>query len=428
MHLGTAKIDITPTFPVPLAGFADRQKFGPASEASQRLYARVFLFRPEDRRSSDSLLVSADLIWWGSERVPRLKERLAALYGIAEEHILLHATHTHSGPQPSERFTAPLGICDPVYVQWLEDRVVQGVSTALAQMEPIRIEKGTGQCRIGINRRVRTEDGTELSPNDDGVSDPELNVIAFRRPDQSVKAVLVHYACHPVITRENRFSSEFCGVAMERVEQAIGSDVLAAYLQGCCGDINPGRNGAFSFGTDELVRQVGEELGRETLEVLSRPMADVPADRITARRMTAMLPLQPLPDPEQLRLWSAEETDIRGEWSRLLLAQPERLVSSLPLDLTYWHVAGGLSFLTLNCETVVEYGLTLKEHYRGRVLPLGYSNGMLGYLPTAKQLEEGGYEPYGSTFYFAMPAPFHPDAEQEAYRSIRRLIDGEGSQ
>ena len=63
-------------------------------------------------------------------------------------------------------------------------------------------------------------------------------------------------------------------------------------------------------------------------------------------------------------------------------------------------------------EVVVEYGLWIKERYRGQVLPLGYSNGMVGYVPVAHQIHEGGYEARDSAPYFGLPAPFTPELEE----------------
>jgi len=54
--------------------------------------------------------------------------------------------------------------------------------------------------------------------------------------------------------------------------------------------------------------------------------------------------------------------------------------------------------------TLVAYGGELcslhadhvKAAIEGAVFTMGYSNGMIGYLPTDQMLEEGGYEPFAS--------------------------------
>jgi hypothetical protein len=47
----------------------------------------------------------------------------------------------------------------------------------------------------------------------------------------------------------------------------------------------------------------------------------------------------------------------------------------------------------------------------------GYSNGNLGYLPTSKGWEEGGYEPSVS--------PFTPEAEKDLTEAVIGYLEGE---
>jgi hypothetical protein len=49
--------------------------------------------------------------------------------------------------------------------------------------------------------------------------------------------------------------------------------------------------------------------------------------------------------------------------------------------------------------------LYIKQLSQGGTLPLGYSNGMVGYVPTAAQIAEGGYEGDSSSVSFGLPAP-----------------------
>jgi hypothetical protein len=86
------------------------------------------------------------------------------------------------------------------------------------------------------------------------------------------------------------------------------------------------------------------------------------------------------------------------------------------------QLAPDLGFITFNAETVVEYGLFVKRHFRGAVLPLGYTNGMIGYVTTERQLIEGGYESREAFRYFAMPGPFHASTERRVKQAIDNLL------
>ena len=107
-------------------------------------------------------------------------------------------------------------------------------------------------------------------------------------------------------------------------------------------------------------------------------------------------------------------------------------------------MARGLVLLAANAELVVEYGLYAKKLAAGgvrdreiaagedasgssgrgtlRVLPMGYTNGMIGYIPTAAQIAEGGYESFWSTPYFLLPSPLSPAAERIVKQSLHALL------
>jgi hypothetical protein len=88
------------------------------------------------------------------------------------------------------------------------------------------------------------------------------------------------------------------------------------------------------------------------------------------------------------------------------------------LEITRLELAENLILAAFNAEMVVQYGLFIKDRFNRRVLPLGYTNGMIGYVTTAEQLAEGGYEPCGSTPYFNLPAPFAAGTEARIRTAI----------
>jgi 6-phosphogluconolactonase/glucosamine-6-phosphate isomerase/deaminase len=423
LKLGVARTNITPPEPVSLAGFEHRR--GVSAGVSHPLYARVLLFEEGEGSSKRrALLVSADLIWWGEDQVESLRRCLEERWDIRRSCVILHATHNHSGPQTSGRFSLRLGRPDPAYLETLVSRVLAAVVEASGRLETVTVEQGRDECRIGVNRRRCVAGRIEMAPNEAGPADPEVTVIRFRTPSSTTKAVLVHHACHPTTTEGELISSEFPGVAMELVEGELGGGAVAAYLQGCCGDVRPAlvRNGQFYWGGDAEVRKLGERLGTEALSVMQRPMRRLSPSLLSGRQTTIPLPLQELPDRAGLEA-SSRRSDVVGEWGTLLLREPRRLQQWVPLEITLLNLAGGLSFLAMNGEVVVEYGLFVKRRFAGRVLPLPYSNGMVGYVPTARQVGEGGYEARESIFYFGLPAPFASSLEREIHNGLTELVE-----
>jgi hypothetical protein len=429
LMLGIAKIDITPYKPIDLAGFTQRK--GTFTGISHGLDARIFYFCQEvNGMKRSAIMVAADLIWWGNELVAQLRVLVHEKYGVNENEVILHATHTHSGPQTSSRFTPSLGLPDSEYIQYLSDKIIDGIDLAIENLEPVMIKKGTGECRIGIHRRKLVNGHIKMAPNESGPIDPEVSVIQYCKLSGKTKALMVHYTCHPTTTMDNLVSSEFPGVAMKHVEATLGEDVVAAYLQGCCGDIRPNlvRSGQFYRGFDSEVRELGLSLASEVLAVLDKPMQILTDCPLEGTTMIVELPFQPLPTWEELRS-NMDRADLFAEWSQLFLNDPERLKTSIPFEINLLKIANGLSFLSMNGEVVVEYGLFVKKMGIDDMLPLAYTNGMIGYIPTGNQVAEGGYEVDESCYYFGLPAQFDPSLEKEIHERIMILIEeGKGNE
>lgn len=421
--LGTAKRDITPPRPVPLAGFAHRSSV--YDGIAQRLYARFWFFSQpgESGRATKALLIQADLIWWGSERMEPILDKLSERWGLAREAIILHASHTHGGPQTTNRFVSQLGKPDTDYLDWLEEELLAGVGQAYSSLEPVTMEKETGSCTIGINRRKPVDGRIDMAPYPEGITDPEVTVIRFTAEGGQVKGLWFHYACHPTTTGDNLVTSEFPGMAMEMVEKALGGQVPASFLQGFCGDIRPAliKDGQFFRGTDDDVKRLGEQLGAEVLRIIDGPMQSLSSRPLQARTSRVELEFAKYLSIEELEADSGTE-GAAGDRSRLLLKDPARNREPAGLELCWIELAAGLSLLAANGEIVVEYGLFLKQQVDEGILPLGYCNGMVGYVPTAAQSLEGGYEGGGSAVYFGLPGPFSSSLEPQIKSAMEQLV------
>jgi hypothetical protein len=83
---------------------------------------------------------------------------------------------------------------------------------------------------------------------------------------------------------------------------------------------------------------------------------------------------------------------------------------------------GGACITAWPCEPFCELGLEVKEH---SVAPfpvtLGYSNDLIGYVPTRREYAFGGYEPVLAQRHFGKPAPFAPEAGELLVRHALEL-------
>lgn len=421
--LGTGKVDITPSWPVPLAGFAFRD--GPSEAIGEPLNLRAFAFADDGEPERCAVLCCADLLWWGPDLVALLRRAAGRAFPGVE--LVLHASHTHSAPQTSRRFFPELGVADERYLTFLVERAVRGIGHALASMQPVTVRRFEGASDIAVNRRGRRPDGRTPewpTPDPAGTADRDLTVLRFDRADGRVVALLVHYACHPVVNGSMRVSADFAGAGMRKLEEAYGSGTVAGYLQGAAGDVNPDAvdGGEFVLGDSGEVEVMGDRFAAAVRAALrARPVPSA-AGAVGVHRSAVDLPLRQAPTPSALeQLARASGAD--GSWARFLLADRSRIVDRITLHLVRLDLGEGLTLVGMDAEPVTSYGLLVKRRSAGHALLLGYTDGMTAYLVTAEQLAEGGYEPATSTRYFGLPAPLAPEAQERAENAILAMLD-----
>ncbi|MFN7768203.1 MAG: hypothetical protein ACK5TO_07625 [Planctomycetaceae bacterium] len=215
-------------------------------------------------------------------------------HGIAPGNFLINASHCHGV------------ICADV-----EQRTVDCVARALANMVPVKAGMGIGQeDRISENRRVRLKNGKEADvrhayalPGNDQIAeigpiDPQIGVLRLDRLDGRPLAVVYNFACHPIMgvpTGAN--TADFTGFSSQVIEETLGNDAVALFVQGCGGDINPVRykdvtqprdgeplGNLLALSTLKAVRAI-ETRAEAPLKVLNEPLelprADL-AERIEA--------------------------------------------------------------------------------------------------------------------------------------------------
>lgn len=414
--VGAASADITPANPMPLAGFGHRLE--PFEDVARPIKVRVLAFERDGVRAA---VVSADLVGWSPELVASLRAQMQKAVGVAPELLLLHATHTHCGPQIGS-IVSLKPPPDRAYLAELEKRTLDTAKRAVADLAPATGSLGYGECGFMINRRLERDGKIVMAPNPEGPVDPVVTVARFERGDRP-PAFLVHFTCHPTTSDQKRVSPDYPGTALDQLESEWGEGSVGAFIQGCTGDIRPAlvRDGNFHRGTQDDVDRLAAELAtavREAMGGEQTPLGEAP---IEGRREVVELPYAHLPDPSELDELSGRSDQI-GNWARYLLANPEWKSGHVRLELSRLTLCRGLDLLALNAEPVVAYGFRIRELSGGKVLPVGYTGALWGYLPTAAQLAEGGYEATGSFRAFGLASPLAPSAEQLTVDGIRTAL------
>lgn len=273
-------------------------------------------------------------------------------------------------------------------------------------MVPVRLGIGRGTADLGHNRRHFLPDGrvamqwrnVEHEPT--SPVDKEFVVVRFDREDGSPLAVLLHYACHPVVLGPDNleYSADFVGEACRIVDEKLKSTCL--YLQGGCGNINPyvDKTPCASGGIDEM-RKMGAALAAAAIDTARRAKSastDNPSLKFEARQV-----------PVRLR-WNVQDPEVKAVLSKAYGPRFDRYLAGMlatgqvPAVLTTLVVNDTLALAGMPGEMFVQFQTDLKDRSPvPTTLLVGYANGYHAYFPTIRDAAAGGYG--GKTATYVAP-------------------------
>ena len=198
---GVAKIDITPSEPLRLSGYAARKDISVG--ISDPLHARALVLR---HNNDDPLvIVSIDAIGITGDMTNRIAKAVQEGWEISRSRMVLAATHSHSAPHldgyAPNIFHAPLTeeeqSATKRYSQAFEKAIIDSIAKAMSNMQDVRIRFGSGNATVAANRRV-LEKGIwkGFGQQADGIVDHRIGVLAIEDLNGKLKSVVYNYACH----------------------------------------------------------------------------------------------------------------------------------------------------------------------------------------------------------------------------------------
>jgi len=419
LSAGFAKVDITPPLGVCMAGyFSRRESTGIASP----LYA--FALAISNGKHS-WVLISCDLIGVDASYLQPAKDMIRQQLGMCSEQVLIHCTHTHTGPvlgnSPREEGQYSLGQPDEAYISWLQRKLADVARMACDDLQNATLAVGSGEERsISFIRRYRmTNRSVMTNPgigNPDiiepiGEIDPTVGVIEFKRSYPNRSVLLVNFALHADTVGGTLFSSDYPGF-MRTAVQAQMPDHDVIYFNGASGDINhidaqhPGSTGK---GLDYTAK-IGRILAGEVLKICQRMKTLDDVHQVKFGSRSVRVPLRTVSRDQveaatcfieqfQAGHWQTKNmndvADIAAAYQTVKLS---RLGDSLTIDLQYVAV-GKIAIIALPGEVFVDIGRKIKAKS-----PFTYtyissiSNGSVGYFPTAQAFKDGGYETKNNPF------------------------------
>lgn len=344
MRAGFFKIDVTPTLPCTLGGYACRSS--QAQTIGLPLFIRAMAVAQDETLWA---LISMDLLGVSEAMARELRTRLQRACGV-HLHLSVIATHTHGAPNglPAELdhglWTEATTHIPQEYVEHVLCQAVRCVQGALAAMQPVRPRWKMAAC-----------DGLYANRRDPALPiDRSIHLLEMIAQDGSCAGGLVHLACHPTVVDPLAYhvTPDFPGYITQQLE-VQQPDSVFLFANGAAGDVST------RFTRKEATEAEAKRIGCAVCHALMDAQ-ELPAAQVLAFQET-----------------SAIYTDRR---------------TGSKLQARYQTVElAGRRLLLCPGEFYARYALDASE-ISPRTLLVGYANGYLGYVPDTASYGEAGYE------------------------------------
>ena len=415
---GVAKANITPQEKMWLAGYGGRNH---ASEGVLLdLWAKALVL--EDAEGKRGVLVTTDLLEIPKTMSDRIREQLKTKLGWDKAQIILNSSHTHTGPVLPA--TVLINYYPPFvgqeeeklnrYGSWLEQQIVDVVVKASQTMEPVTIAAANGIARVQVNRRNNREG--EMTPLTElkGPNDYAVPVLKVMDASGQIKTIVFGYACHPTVLDIYLWSGDFPGFAQAELEKWYPG-ATALFFQGAGADMNPLPRRSIG-----LARQYGITLAAAVDRVLQEEMKSLPPALTTAYVETPLPFDTPYSEAYLTEIIeSANQGDLYKRSARFLLEQLKnnKTPRAYPYPVQAWNI-GGWPLFALGGELTIGYAIQIKQKYGEHTFVMGFSNDIMGYIPTLTVLKEGGYEGATGQIEYLLPGLWGPDVESVILRAV----------
>lgn len=430
MRAGFCTADITPAL-----GMEQPGGYGKAyiNRIHDPLRVRAAVF--DDGRTTLAFVGLDTCVLSSARMVQALRHEVEQRCGIPADHLLVAASHTHSGGPlfgllPEELADAPdlvrdlllhhSTIADPLYAAQVIGQTVTAVCEAHRTREEALLSVGSGQEHdVAFNRRFKMKSGrVHTHPgkgNPDivepaGPVDPEVGVLAAWNAHGDLLGCIVNFACHCTTFGGGGVSADYVGYLEKAIQGVLGERAVVVFLSGAAGDVTQVDNRSMrerEFG-ERWSRLVGTRVGAEAVKVLvTAPQGDL--SPLAAAQTMLPIPRR-LPAPKRVEAarglveeglrtgarstaWTFAKEIVILDW----LAQKEPVVE---VEIQALQV-GPAVFLANPAEYFAESGLAIKRASR---FPFTYvvtlANGCAGYVPPEQAFAPsgGGYETVLTTY------------------------------
>jgi len=378
----------------------------------------------EDGQNAIAIL-AFDLLVIDEAFTRRTRTRIQQATGIQPQAILLSASHSHNAPAAGNLLG--VGVVNPDYVDWVSRQAAQAAISAWSKRQTVRLHS-TG-CEVEgltFNRTFKN-----------GPVDSRLTLLRLDDRTGRPLALVVNYQSHPTVLTKlypTAVSRDVPGGICDILERTLPG-TTALYLQGACGNVNflP------SFSAPERCNLPAETIAEAALQAMEKAQP-IRNPTIASRSLRIRLPTRRWSEKEILgpleeAKCRLEQNGIEGwlegigramtnrpedmiarhggdelkavcamrrffiEWGELALEDRVTRPEYLETEVQGFRI-GDLAIAAHSSELFVTFGLDLRHQCPTQQLMIaGYSNGRIGYVADARDIQAQGYAAYQSPKY-----------------------------
>ena len=415
--VGYARIDITPQTSVPMAGFG-RTSQRMTRVVRDNLYATSVAMRDEE--GTVVIFLSMDLQRASNITVDAIRPVVSERTGIPMDHIMLHGTHTHSGPDLNNTKEPLLA----AYIEYLNPRLEQVIYESIADLKPAEISYGSietiglnfvkhyqhttadGEVKyFGDNFGTQVLDSTTKHVTD---ADPTMHMLQITREGEK-DIVMVNWRTHPTLTGGSTkydLSADLVGTFRLALESQIDCEFI--YFTGASGNIN-----AKSRITAEMaaldVDHHGALMAADAIECLKN-MKKTETTKLQTKQIVLDMETNHTTDEllvyaKQVNaMWSqgatfaecaafGEPWGIRSPYYAGSIISRATRPETMDVELNTITIGDEIAICTAPNELFDTNSVYVEEHSPyAMTMTFGYSNGYRGYIPSAFGWEYTCYE------------------------------------
>ncbi|HKQ36521.1 MAG TPA: neutral/alkaline non-lysosomal ceramidase N-terminal domain-containing protein [Verrucomicrobiae bacterium] len=422
LEAGEGIADITPPKGVELAGFhkpAGQERV--VTGVRQPTSARALVLKTQRERVA---IVALDVLGFARDFASRVQKRIARATKVPEKNVRVCGTHTHSAPT-----LMPLlqwGAVDRTYNELVEKRATEAAVAAEKDLAPADMYLGKQRVKGANHNRTaktwKTDDQFTKDSNDsERWLDTMLHALYFQRESPRRSLVWYQFCAHPVCYADGLAGPDWPGLVVNKMQAR--DNLLPAYLQGHCGDVNPG----------EADRGDAEKVSDVVYEALHHAVGHsqhVDFERVQVATKTCELEFDlPLLKRELEQYRSDPGACTKGEWVDAGFAKAwfeqaskwdlRKNTYSAPISAMRF---GELTIVFHPSELYSVYGLTVRRDSPfENTIVVGYTDDMVGYVTDEVAHQKNEYAAIVVPKLIGLP-PFKPDTGGKLAASLLDIL------